>query len=85
MERTGHGSPAANRRNRMGGGERPEALLVRERPGLRARLLELGTYLCIVCRIELAQVLGPLGIDVDLMAWALRRRWTQDGDLGWPI
>ncbi|MBN2392419.1 MAG: hypothetical protein JXR84_16940, partial [Anaerolineae bacterium] len=26
-----------------------------------------------------------LGIEVDLMAWALKRRWTQDGDLGWPM
>jgi hypothetical protein len=22
---------------------------------------------------------------VDLMAWALKRRWTQDGELGWPM
>jgi hypothetical protein len=26
-----------------------------------------------------------LGLEVDLMAWALKRRWTQDGDLGWPM
>jgi len=26
-----------------------------------------------------------LGIEVDLMAWALKRRWTQDGELGWPM
>lgn len=26
-----------------------------------------------------------LGIEVDLMAWALKRRWTQDGDVGWPM
>jgi hypothetical protein len=26
-----------------------------------------------------------LGIEVDLMAWALKRRWTQDGDIGWPM
>ena len=25
-----------------------------------------------------------LGIEVDLMAWALKRRWTQTGELGWP-
>jgi len=25
-----------------------------------------------------------LGIEVDLMAWALKRRWTQEGELGWP-
>ena len=26
-----------------------------------------------------------LGIEVDLMAWKLLRRWTQSGDLGWPM
>jgi hypothetical protein len=26
-----------------------------------------------------------LGIEVDLMAWALKRRWTHEGDLGWPM
>ena len=26
-----------------------------------------------------------LGIEVDLMEWALKRRWTQAGDLGWPM
>ena len=26
-----------------------------------------------------------LGIEIDLMAWELKRRWTQDGDLGWPM
>ncbi|MBN1247036.1 MAG: hypothetical protein JXC32_05220, partial [Anaerolineae bacterium] len=26
-----------------------------------------------------------LGIEVDLMAWALKRRWTQDGEIGWPM
>jgi hypothetical protein len=26
-----------------------------------------------------------LGIEVDLMAWQLKRRWTQDGDLEWPM
>ncbi len=26
-----------------------------------------------------------LGIEVDLMAWALKRRWTQAGELGWPM
>jgi len=26
-----------------------------------------------------------LGLEVDLMAWALKRRWTQEGDLGWPM
>jgi hypothetical protein len=26
-----------------------------------------------------------LGIEVDLMTWALKRRWTQDGEVGWPM
>jgi hypothetical protein len=26
-----------------------------------------------------------LGIEIDLMAWALKRRWTHAGDLGWPM
>ena len=26
-----------------------------------------------------------LGIEVDVMAWALKRRWTEKGDLGWPM
>ena len=26
-----------------------------------------------------------VGIEVDLMAWQLKRRWMQDGDLGWPM
>jgi hypothetical protein len=26
-----------------------------------------------------------LGLEVDLMLWQLRRRWTQAGDLGWPM
>jgi hypothetical protein len=25
-----------------------------------------------------------LGIDIDLMGWQLKRRWTEGGDLGWP-
>ncbi len=25
-----------------------------------------------------------LGLEADLMRWALKRRWTQDGDIGWP-
>lgn len=25
-----------------------------------------------------------LGIDIDLMGWHLKRRWTEEGDLGWP-
>jgi hypothetical protein len=26
-----------------------------------------------------------LGIEVDVMAWTLKRRWTERGDLGWPM
>ncbi len=26
-----------------------------------------------------------LGIEVNLMEWELKRRWNQDGDLGWPM
>jgi hypothetical protein len=25
-----------------------------------------------------------LGVDIDLMGWQLKRRWTEKGDLGWP-
>jgi hypothetical protein len=26
-----------------------------------------------------------VGLEIDLMAWRLKRRWTQDGDLGYPM
>ena len=26
-----------------------------------------------------------LGLEVDLMQWQLKRRWTEDGDQGWPM
>jgi hypothetical protein len=26
-----------------------------------------------------------LGLEVDLMAWRLKRRWTHEGELGWPM
>jgi hypothetical protein len=26
-----------------------------------------------------------LGIEIDLMDWQLKRRWTQDGEQGWPM
>jgi hypothetical protein len=26
-----------------------------------------------------------LGIEIDLMQWILMRRWTHEGDLGWPM
>lgn len=35
--------------------------------------------------VEYSRAGQTLGIEVDLMAWALKRRWTQDGDLGWPM
>ncbi len=36
-------------------------------------------------RLEYARDGAALGIEVDLMAWRLRRRWTDVGDLGWPM
>jgi hypothetical protein len=35
--------------------------------------------------VEYARSGQRLGIEVDLMAWALKRRWTDRGDLGWPM
>ncbi|MFN2286426.1 MAG: hypothetical protein ACK2UQ_18560, partial [Anaerolineae bacterium] len=35
--------------------------------------------------IEYSRDGQKLGIEVDLMAWVLKRRWTQDGELGWPM
>jgi hypothetical protein len=35
--------------------------------------------------VEYARDGQTLGIEIDLMAWALKRRWTQAGDLGWPM
>jgi hypothetical protein len=26
-----------------------------------------------------------IGLEVDLMEWKLKRRWTQDGAIGWPM
>jgi len=26
-----------------------------------------------------------LGIEIDIAKWELKRRWTQDGDMGWPM
>ena len=26
-----------------------------------------------------------LGLEIDLMGWQVKRRWTEDGALGWPI
>ena len=35
--------------------------------------------------VEYARDGQSLGIEVDLMAWSLKRRWTQNGELGWPM
>jgi hypothetical protein len=35
--------------------------------------------------VEYARDGQALGIEIDLMAWALKRRWTHAGDLGWPM
>jgi hypothetical protein len=35
--------------------------------------------------VEYARDGRVLGIEVDLMEWRLKRRWTQDGELGWPM
>ncbi len=35
--------------------------------------------------VEYSRAGQTLGIEVDLMAWALKRRWTQNGELGWPM
>lgn len=35
--------------------------------------------------VEYARDGQTLGIEVDLMLWRLKRRWTQAGDLGWPM
>ncbi len=35
--------------------------------------------------VEYARDGRALGIEVDLYEWSLKRRWTQDGPLGWPM
>ena len=35
--------------------------------------------------IEYARDGKKIGLEVDLMTWKLKRRWTQDGELGWPM
>ena len=35
--------------------------------------------------LEYARDGKTLGIEIDLMTWKLVRRWTQDGDVGWPM
>ena len=36
-------------------------------------------------RVEYARDDRVLGIEVDLYEWSLKRRWTQDGSLDWPM
>lgn len=36
-------------------------------------------------RVEYARDDRVLGIEVDLYEWTLKRRWTQDGSLNWPM
>ena len=36
-------------------------------------------------RVEYARSDRILGIEVDLYEWSLKRRWTQDGSLDWPM
>ena len=36
-------------------------------------------------RVEYARDDRILGIEVDLYEWSLKRRWTQDGPLDWPM
>ena len=36
-------------------------------------------------RVEYARDDRILGIEVDLYEWSLKRRWTQDGSLNWPM
>ena len=38
-----------------------------------------------VLRVEYARDDRVLGIEVDLYEWSLKRRWTQDGPLSWPM
>jgi len=35
--------------------------------------------------VEYARDGKVLGIEIDLVKWELKRRWTQDGELGWPM
>ena len=35
--------------------------------------------------VEYTRAEQILGIEVDLMTWQLKRRWTQNGPLGWPM
>ncbi len=38
-----------------------------------------------VWTVEYSRDAQTLGLEVDLMAWKLKRRWIKDGDLGWPM
>lgn len=35
--------------------------------------------------VEYARDGETVGIEIDLIAWSLKRRWYADGDLGWPM
>lgn len=35
--------------------------------------------------VEYSRAGESLGIEVDLLAWELNRRWTHEGELGWPM
>jgi hypothetical protein len=35
--------------------------------------------------VEYARGGTSLGIEIDLMAWRLKRRWTEAGEIGWPM
>ena len=35
--------------------------------------------------VEYARDGETVGIEIDLIAWSLKRRWNADGDLGWPM
>ena len=37
------------------------------------------------CAVSYARGERTLGIEVDIMLWRLKRRWTADGDAGWPM
>jgi len=34
---------------------------------------------------QLRETAKELGIEVDVMAWTLKRRWTEAGAIGWPM
>jgi hypothetical protein len=38
-----------------------------------------------LCTLEYSRAGAHLGLTADIMAWALKRRWTEHGDLLWPM